>query len=108
MKEGFLSLTAELPELSFIQYCATYPVVFSTEIQNKIKVYCKCQRVPMLEDSVKSSGWYSLHSNPPAVLSKEEMRTTYSETEEYIDQRVEATIKTCLTIYQLCSLGNLP
>lgn len=47
----------------------------------------------MLEDRGKSSVWYSLHSNPPARLSKEEMRTSYSETEEYIDQRVEAIIK---------------
>lgn len=93
MKKGYLSLTAKLLELSYIQHCATYPVVFSTEIQNKIKVYCKCQRDPMLEDRGKSSVWYSLHSNPPAGLSKEEMRTSYSETEEYIDQRVEAIIK---------------
>lgn len=91
MKKECLPLRAKLPELSYIQYCATYPVVFSTEIQNKIKVYCKCQRVPMLEDRVNSSVWYSLHSNPPSVLSKKEMRTTYSET-EYIDQRVEAII----------------
>lgn len=62
----------------------------------------------MLEDTVKSSVWYSSHSNPPAVLSEEEMRMTYSETEEYIDQRVEAVIKSCPIIYQLCFLGYLP
>ena len=84
MKKGYLSLKAKLPELSYIQYCATYPVAFSTEIQNKSKVYCKCQGVPMLEDRVMSSMWCSLHSNPPAVLSKEEMRTTYSKTENIL------------------------
>lgn len=109
MKKGYLSLTvAKLPELRCIQHCATYPVVFSTERQNKIRVHCKCQSVPILEDRVKSSVWYSLHNNPPAVLSKREMRTTNRETEEYIDHRAEVTVKFWPILYHLGSPDYLP